>query len=74
MTRRIAVSVDHELCVGNGMCRGIAPQAFVEVQDGQSSPGDPNAEPLETVLEAAANCPVSAITVTDADTGEELDF
>lgn len=74
MTRQIAVSVDQALCVGNGMCRAIAPEAFVEEEDGQSTPGDPNAEPLDSVLEAAASCPVGAITVTDADTGEELDF
>lgn len=74
MTQRIAVSVDHDLCVGNGMCRAIAPKGFVEEEDGQSSAGDPNAESVETILEAAASCPVGAITITDADTGEELDF
>jgi len=56
------------------MCRAIAPKGFVEEADGQSSAGDPNAEPLESILEAAASCPVSAIMVTDAVTGEELDF
>jgi ferredoxin len=74
MTQRIVVNVDRGLCVGNGMCRAIAPKGFAEDEDGQSVPADPNAEPLETILEAAASCPVGAITVTDADTGEEIDF
>lgn len=75
MPRRIAVTVDQSLCVGNGMCRAIAPKGFVEgPEDGRSNAGDPNAESIETILEAAATCPVEAITVTDADTGEELDF
>ena len=33
---------------------------------------DPDGDPEETVLEAAENCPVSAITVKDAETGEQL--
>ncbi len=54
MTQRFTAHVDPHLCVGNAMCRAIAPNAFV--------------------LEAAASCPVGAITVTDADTGDEIDF
>jgi ferredoxin len=74
MDRRIGVEVDHELCVGNGMCRAIAEAVFVEDANGQSVVADANAEPLDAVLQAAALCPVSAISVADADTGEQLDF
>ncbi len=74
MSPRITVEVDLNVCVANGMCRAIAPKAFIENDDGQSIPGDPNAEDLETVLEAAGSCPVGAIVVKDADTGEELDY
>jgi ferredoxin len=38
----------------------------------QSEAVDPGAETLEKILEAAENCPVSAIFVEDADTGEQL--
>ena len=34
--------------------------------------GDIEILPEELILEAAENCPVAAITVTDADTGEQL--
>lgn len=74
MARRIAVHVDHDLCVSNGMCMAVAPKAFVADENGQSIAADPNAEALDKVLEAAASCPVGAIVVTDADSGEELDF
>jgi ferredoxin len=33
---------------------------------------NPDGDPEEKVLEAAENCPVSAITVADAETGETL--
>ena len=33
---------------------------------------DPAGDPVEQVLEAAENCPVSAIFVEDAETGEQL--
>jgi ferredoxin len=60
--------VDNRGCVGTGMCQSIAPGAFSLGTDGRSSyvPGSGTA--LETLLEAAENCPVQAITV-DADPG-----
>jgi ferredoxin len=74
MSRKITVYVDHNVCVANGMCRAIAPKAFQEDENGQSVSDDPNAEELEVVLEAAGSCPVGAIVVRDAETGEELDY
>ncbi len=74
MARRVNVRVDHNLCVGNAMCRALAPNAFVADENGQSIAADPTAEPLEAILEAAVSCPVGAISVEDADTHEELEF
>jgi ferredoxin len=74
MSRRFAVHVDRNLCVGNAMCRAVAPDAFTPDEQGQSVAADPFPEPLETALEAAAGCPVGAIRVEDLDTGEEIDF
>jgi ferredoxin len=72
MARRLRVWVDHGACVGNGTCLTIAPRAFVHNADRQSEVADPAGEPAAKVLEAAENCPVSAIRVEDADTGERL--
>lgn len=72
MTRRLDVRVDPDLCVGNAMCRALAERTFVADESGQSVVADPGAEPLEAILQAAEDCPMSAISVTDADTGEQL--
>ena len=72
MARKLRVSVDHNLCVGNAMCETYAPKVFVLNDDRQSEAVDPEADTEENILEAAENCPVSAITVVDAETGEKL--
>ena len=71
-TRKLIVSVDHKRCVGNGTCLTIAPNVFAHNEDRQSVVINPAGDPNELILEAADTCPVSAITVRDAETGEEL--
>ena len=72
MARKLRVSVDHDICVGNAMCETYAPKVFVLNDDRQSEAKYPDADTEENILEAAENCPVSAIKVVDADTGETL--
>jgi ferredoxin len=72
MARNLRIRVDHDVCVGNAMCETFAPHVFRLNDDRQSEAVDPAGDPVEQVLEAAENCPVSAITVEDADTGEQL--
>ena len=72
MARKLKVWVDHQACVGNAMCETIAPRVFRLNDNRQSEAVDPAGDPVEQVMEAAENCPVSAITVEDADTGEQL--
>ena len=72
MARKLRVSVDHNTCVGNAMCETFAPKVFVLNDDRQSEVADPTADTEENILEAAENCPVSAITVIDEETGETL--
>lgn len=66
MARQFEVSLDGDLCIGSGLCLGIAPQYF-EVGPGQRTvlraaptPADP------ALLDAAACCPVEAIKVVEA--------
>ena len=54
------------------MCEVIAPKVFVLNENRQSEPVNPDGDTVGIILEAAANCPVSAITVKDAETGERL--
>jgi ferredoxin len=72
MARKLRITVDHNKCVGNAMCEQYASHVFTLNEERQSSVKDPAGDPVERVLEAAENCPVSAITVEDADTGEVL--
>jgi len=72
VARKLRVRVDHLLCVGNAMCESFAPNVFQLNDDRQSEAVDPKGDPEAQILEAAENCPMSAIIVEDADTGEQL--
>ena len=72
MARKLRVRVDHATCVGNAMCEAIAPQVFRLNENRQSEAVDPAGDTVEKILEAAESCPVSAILVEDAETGEQL--
>ena len=66
------IEVDHGLCVGNAMCVATAPGVFAHNEHRQSTVVDAGGDPKALVLDAAANCPVSAIRVVDGDTGRSL--
>ena len=61
------IVVDWDLCLGSGMCAGIAPDLFELDSEGSMSvrietPSDDYRTSLET---AAACCPVEAISVRE---------
>jgi ferredoxin len=72
MSRALRISVDHDLCVGNGTCLRLAPHVFAHNAHRQSEVVDPAGDNETTVMRAAANCPVGAIRVSVADSGERL--
>lgn len=72
MARKLRVWVDPKVCVGNAMCEAIAPSVFRLNENRQSEVVDPAGDSVEKILEAAENCPVSAICVEDAETDEKL--
>ena len=65
---RCMAKVDEPACSAHGDCALVAPGVF-EVDDVARVVGD---GPLELVLEAAESCPAGAISVVDADTGEQI--
>ncbi|GAA3302878.1 MULTISPECIES: ferredoxin [Dactylosporangium] len=68
---RITIS---ETCIGSGSCVGVAPEYFdLDDAEGRARPIRADVEPDETVLDAVANCPMEAITVTDLETGATVD-
>ncbi|MEU3193986.1 ferredoxin [Streptomyces sp. NPDC006992] len=72
MTDRWHVEVDRDLCVGSGMCVSSAPEAFRLDAARRSRSVAPDREPAEEVLAAAEGCPVEAISLTLAGTGEPV--
>ena len=72
MARKLSISVDHDLCVGNQMCISIATKAITLNDDRQAIPADVDGDTEEVILDAAEQCPMAAISVRDAETGEQL--
>jgi ferredoxin len=72
MAKKLRVRVDHNVCVGNAMCETFAPNVFRLNDNRQSEAVNPDGDTVEKIMEAAESCPVSAIFVEDAETGEQL--
>jgi ferredoxin len=72
MAHKVRVWVDHNVCVGNAMCQTIPPKVFVLNANRQSEAVNREGDTVEKILDAAENCPVSAIIVEDAETRERL--
>jgi len=60
-------------CIASGCCLGIAPKRFALGADGRTHPTSAEIEEDDTVLDAVASCPMEAISVHDAQTGEPID-
>jgi ferredoxin len=65
------LEIDHTRCVGSGMCAGVAPEYFTIVGE-VSRPVAATVTADDTVMAAAECCPMEAIAVTEASTGERL--
>jgi ferredoxin len=70
--KKLRVWVDHDLCVGNGTCLVRAPSVFAHNASRQSEVIDPAGASESIIRQAAASCPVGAIRVELAETGESL--
>jgi ferredoxin len=63
----LRIAVDRELCFGFGDCVDTAPAVFALDEHNVATVIDPDGARLDIVVEAAQNCPVDAIMITDAD-------
>lgn len=70
--RRLRIIVDQDKCVGSTTCINTARATFALDELGKSSVVNAQGDPEEIVIEAAESCPVGAISITDADTGEQI--
>jgi ferredoxin len=67
--RRWRIAVDGDTCIGSGMCASIAPNRF-RLEGSTSRPLVELIGEEEGVIDAAESCPVEAISVRNAETGE----
>ncbi|KAK1185379.1 ferredoxin [Streptomyces sp. NPDC000941] len=72
MTDRWKVTVDPRVCVRTGLCAASAPKEFQLDENGQGRATAGVLPASEEVLEVAESCPIEAISITDADTGEAV--
>ncbi|WP_030584054.1 ferredoxin [Streptomyces globisporus] len=70
MGDRWHAEVDRSVCVGSGVCVNHAGDAFHLDSARQSRPTTEHRDAGEHVLAAAEGCPVEAITLTLAGSGE----
>ena len=66
-TSGFRIEVDRGLCFGFGDCVDTAPRVFALDDQSVAIVVDPNGADLDLIVEASQNCPVDAITITDAD-------
>lgn len=64
---RIRIMVDRGLCIGSGDCVDSAPNVFELDSEDKARVIDPDGDPLDMVVDAAMNCPVTAIFVEGED-------
>jgi ferredoxin len=60
---RIRIEVDRGLCIGSGDCVDTAPSVFELDSEDKARVIDPDGDDTQIVLDAAMNCPVTAIFV-----------
>ncbi|MBA3300527.1 MAG: ferredoxin [Thermoleophilaceae bacterium] len=61
---KLIIEVDRDLCIGSGDCVDTAPAVFELDDDGKAVVLDPDGAPEDEVVDAARNCPVTAIFVS----------
>ncbi|MBU1036769.1 ferredoxin [Patescibacteria group bacterium] len=65
------IKIDTDNCISCGSCASIAPNTFKLNEDNKSEVLDKNGDSDDKILEAAKSCPVSVITLYDAE-GKKL--
>ena len=64
---QIRIEVDRALCIGSGDCVDTAPEVFELDEDDKARVIDPDGAAYDVVLDAAGNCPVTAIFIYGED-------
>jgi ferredoxin len=68
----VTIEVDRELCFGFGDCVDSAPGVFELDDENKSVVVDPDGAAKDDLVMASQDCPVDAIIICDAETGEQI--
>jgi ferredoxin len=68
----LVIEIDRELCYGFGDCVSTAPDVFELDDDEKAVVVNPNGASRDDLVDAAANCPVMAITIRDTANGQQV--
>jgi ferredoxin len=71
MVRKLEIEIDYALCVGAESCVYTAPGTF-KVEDGKTVVILPPGDDESAIVDAALQCPMQAISVRDAESGDDL--
>ena len=69
---KLKITIDRDECIGDGLCVNEAPETFEMDDDSKAITLEGSTESRDTIIEAARSCPVDAIKIVDADSGEQL--
>lgn len=72
LPRRLKVTIDRNKCVGSTMCIQYAPLVFGLDGRKQSAVINADGDTPARIREAAEQCPLSAVILEDAETGEQV--
>jgi len=68
----IKVKVLRDTCIGAATCVAISPDVFELDSNMKAVVKDGANDTKENIINAAQGCPVKAIVITDANTGEQI--
>ena len=71
-TKRIRIVVDKNVCISDASCVALAPKYFKLDENGKADVIIETTDYDQDAMNAAMSCPVIAIHIFDADTGEQL--
>ena len=66
------IEIDRDLCIGDGACVGEASNTLEMDDENIAVVKNADGDGADEVLQAAQVCPVDAITLIDAETGEKV--
>jgi ferredoxin len=67
------LDVDKNVCIGAGSCAGLAADHFAQDDDGLAYAVAAQVHPDDVLLDAAAACPMQAITLVDLESGAAIE-